>query len=524
VDLDFELQFEDVLRSLDVDEKTVEPSLDLFIKSYVWDLSLVAQDTIDYSNEFNVERKDAIEFGVELNLFPFYLPTLDVESQRLLDTQENLEDKVEEKLDANLEYELTDLLSLSLSWKEETTDDRLFDNNDLDSHDWEFNLDYGQAMTSSLKVDFQTNWSGRREDTLNNAGQILNIDQEHLIDNNLKFSLDTFPDFESALEIGYINDFVENGDETSIDFSVGYDQPVVDLGTLTESFSITRENVDLTTEKTTDVEIDLEVELAGEPDKYLDYSIKYTLGLSDHEDGIDPTADSDGQEDEFNFSVTLTPNEKTTIENSYNWSASRLNGVRSGSSRDIKIEGTFEGEMFNVPNLIVSPLLEMSKEKDFITSEITDVFNLELDLLYSVVLPPNASWELGSVYTWEREDELERALEFTSEFSIEFIHSSWEIEFEEEASTEIEYDGEEPVSWEHDFSIDIAKDLTHAIRFDASYSYEYDGDGANSDEVETNLEWRYRSAFLSFSYSRSRVFEGPKDVVRVYNVEASIEF
>ena len=90
VDLGFELRFEDILRSLDVDEKTVEPSLDLSLKSLVWDLSLVAQDTIDYTNEFNTPRKDVIEFGVDLNFVPFYLPTFKIESQRTLDIQDNM--------------------------------------------------------------------------------------------------------------------------------------------------------------------------------------------------------------------------------------------------------------------------------------------------------------------------------------------------------------------------------------------------------------------------------------------------
>jgi hypothetical protein len=524
LDIDFELQFEDVLRSLDVDQKTVEPSLDLNIKSLIWDLSLVALDTIDFTNEFNVKRKDALEYGAELDLFPYYLPTLQVKSQRLIDTQENLEDKVEQKFDANMEYELSEILGVSLSWKEEKTDDRLFDNNDIDSHDWEFILDYGQTMTPSLKVDFQTNWYGNKEEVLNNAGQVLNTDREHEIEHKLKFSLDTFPDFDSSLELGYLTDFVENGDESTIDFTVGYDQPIVELGTLTETLTITRERIDLKTEKTTDLNIDLDIELAGVPDRYLDYSIKYTLSLSDLENEIDPTANKEGQDDEFDISVTLTPNEKATIENSFNWSATKENGVQSDSSKDIKVKGTFEGELFNVPNLVFTPLLELSREKDFVTGEIDNVSNLELECVYTFALPPTTSWEITSVYSWEREDDLERAFEFTSDFIIEFVHPSWDVQFQETAYSKAEFDTGEPTFWEHDITFTIGKDLTPVIRFDTTYTYEYDGDDYDSDELEAVLEWEYRSTFLSLGYTRDRVFEGPKDVVRVYTAELAMEF
>jgi len=524
VDLTFELQLEDVIRSLDVDEKTVEPSLDLSFRSLVWDLSLLAQDTIDYTNEFNTPRKDSIEYGLELNLFPFYLPALSIESQRILDNQDNLEDKVEKKIDANMDYELTDFLSASLSWKEEITDDRLFDNSDIDSHDWEFNLDYGQTMTSSLKVDFQSNWRGSREDTLNNAGQILRSEKEHEIENNLKFSLDTFPNLESELELILLNDFVEDGDEKTIDFTTSYDQPIVELGTLTETVTITRERIDLTTENTSDLDMDFEIELAGTPDRYIDYSLKYTLETSDHKDGIEPSADLKSQEDTFDLSVTFTPNEKATIENSLNWSVTRENGGRSDSSREILIEGTFDGELLDVPNLTFSPLLELSKEKDFITGDTTDVLNLELEFIYSFVLPPTAFWELSSTYRWEKEEDLARELELTSDFTLELADFSWDVEFEEESTTTIEYDTDEPTSWEHDLTLTLGKDLTPMVRLDTQYTYTYEGDDSNSDEIEADLEWRYRDTYLTFSYNRDRVFENPQDIVRVYTVEISMEF
>jgi len=524
VDLTFEVQFEDIIRSLDVDEKTVEPSLDLSFRALTWDLTLTALDTIDYTNEFNTARRDVLEFDIELNLFPFYLPTFTIESQRILDTQDNLEDKIENKLDANIEYELSTILDLSLLWKEETTDDRLFDDSDIDSHDWEFTLDYSQTLTPALKVDFKTDWLGNREDTLNNAGQVLNTDQEHELENNLKFTLDTFPNFDSELELRYLKDFAEDGHESTIDFSIAYDQPIVELGTLTETLTITRERIDLNTEDTKDLDTEFDIELAGTPDKYLDYSFQYTLTLSDHEDGIDPTATVDTQEDEFNVSITLTPNEKATIENSLNWSVARENGSKADSSREILIEGTFDGDLLDIPNLTFSPLLELSKEKDFVTGDTTDIVNLELEFIYAITLPPTAFWELGSIYTWNREEDLTRELELTSDFSIEFALPSWDLQFEEESISTIEYDTDEPFSWEHDLTLTVGKDLTPVIRFDTSYTYGYDGSDQNSDEVEADLEWNYRSTFLSFSYTRDRVFEGPKDDVRVYTVELSMEF
>ncbi len=525
VGVTFDLEMEDIHRSQDVDEKRVTPSFELDLASLVWNLNFLVQDTMDYSNEFNTPRKDAVEYGLDLDLFPFYLPELHVQFQRLIDTQENLEDKVERKLDVSTDYAFGDFFDVDLSWKEEDTDDRLFDNNDISSQEWDFNFNYGQILTSTLKVDFQTGLSGRQEETRNNAGALLNVEKENDFDGALKFTLDTFPNFSADLELTKDKDFVENIDDDEITFSAEFLQGFVDLGFLTESIDLGRKTVSSPTEQSLEDNFGFAIELAGTPSRYADYSIRYDLTIDDLNDEVTPANDNKSVGQEFDLSVTLTPNEKITLDTSYNLSSTKDNGAETGSDNIFKIEGIFDGAPFAFPNLIFVPLLEISTEKDYSANTDSNILNLELDFLYLFVLPQNIAWEIEANYKWKRVDgELTREFDLDSIFGIDFITSTWEFFFEENSSTTISYDDDEPSFWDHDFNFDAILEITPRIFFDLAYQYEYSGDDANSDDFETNLEWRGRDMSLAFKYINERVFEGPKDVIRTYEAEFTMEF
>ena len=78
VDFRAKVKLEDIIRSLDIDEKTVTPSLDLNLSSFIWDLDIQVEDKIEYTNELNIPRRDEVEFGLDLNVAPFYFPPLEV--------------------------------------------------------------------------------------------------------------------------------------------------------------------------------------------------------------------------------------------------------------------------------------------------------------------------------------------------------------------------------------------------------------------------------------------------------------
>jgi hypothetical protein len=414
---------------------------------------------------------------------------------------------------------------VDMSWIEEDTDDQLFDNNDISSHEWDFNLNYNQAMTPTFKVDFQSGLSGRHEETRNNAGTLILVEREHDFDAALKFTLDTFPDFTSDLEITTDRDFVENSDDDEITLSGEYIQTLVDLGTLTESIDLGRQTVSSPTEDTLENNFDFTIELAGTPYKYADYSVQYNFTIDDLKDNVAPANDNKSVGQEFDLSVTLTPDEKITLDTSYNWSSTKENGTGSESDSTFKIEGVFDGELLDVPNLTFSPILEISSEKDYSANTDSNIYNLELDFVYVFVLPRNVSWDIETNYKWKQDDgELTRELELDSELDIDFITSTWEFNFSESASTSISFDSNDPSFWDHDFTIGAIRELTPRIFFDVEYQYEYSGDGENSDDFETNLEWRGSNSSLAFKVANERVFEGPKDVLRTYEAEFTMEF
>jgi hypothetical protein len=525
VQMTFKLEMEDIIRSLDVDEKQITPSFELDLTGLVWSLNFLVQDTIDYSNEFNTPRKDALEFGLDLDLSPLYLPPIKAQFQNLIDTQDNLEDKVERKLDLSTDYAFAEFFDVDLSWKEEDLDDRLFDDNDISSQEWDFNFNYGQAVTPVLKVDFQSGLSGRKQETRNNAGTLLLLERERDSETALKFTLDTFPGFTSDLEVTQNRDLANNSDEDEITLSAQYIQTVMNLGTLTENLEVGRKTVSSLTEETLNNNFGFTIELAGTPYRYADYSLKYDYNIDDLEDDVVPTNNGKTVDQEFDISVTIEPIEEITLDTSFNWSSTREDGVSTGSARTFKIEGIFDGELLDVPNLTFTPSLKVSSENNIDDNTDSNIYNLELNIIYALILPKNISWELETIYNWEQDDGGETSdLELGSELDIDLITPTWDFNFSQSSSTTVTFDSNEPTSTDHDFTFTAIRDLTARIFFDLEYQYQYSSDEENSDEFETNLEWRGRSSSLAFKVTNERVFINPKEVLRTYGAEFTMEF
>jgi hypothetical protein len=524
VGLNFKLQLEDVIQSFGVDNKTVTISTDGSLKSLIWDLGFDWKDKISYTNEFNIPRRDEIEYGLEFNFLPYYFPPFKMKIQRLWDEQESLEDKTEEKLEINTEYGIGNSLDFSLAWKETQVDDRLIDNSDTDNEEWSTSLNYSKSLLPTLKLDFKTEYDGSRNDTLDNAGSVLNTDKAKNLQHNLKVTFESFPNLTSSLEIASDEDFVLEEKGLNFDFSASSDQQLVSLGTITEKVDVSRDNRKSDLVDSQENTFDFSLELAGTPQKYTDYSVKYELNMSDTLDNFNPANDTDTREDVFDISLTLVPVEKATIESSFNWSSTRTDGSKSGTERNLKFKGTFGGEIFNIPNLVFTPKLTINQEEDLAGGTSKESTDLELGFVYVPYLPPTASWDLETTYKWSKGDNVDTELEFKSDFALELPNPVWDLSFKESSSTTFDLENNEPNFWTHDLEFIIGSDLTRTIALDANYKYKYDDENQDDDELEINLEWEFLASSLSFKFSQGRIFEGPKDVNRTYLVEFFMDF
>jgi hypothetical protein len=525
VQMTFMLKMEDIIRSLDVDNKQLTPSYQLGLTGLFYNLDFLVQDTIEYSNEFNIPRKDALEFALDLGLSPLYLPPLQAQFQNLIDTQDNLEDKIERKFDLSTDYSFADFFDMDISWKEEDVDDRLFDDNDISSQEWDFNFNFGQTITPVLKVDFQSGLSGRKQETSNNAGTLLSLEREKDFDAKLKFTLDTFPDFTSDLEVTQTRDLEDNNDEDEIALSALYSQTVMNLGTLTENLKVGRTTATSPTEKTNVNNFGFTIELSGAPYKYVDYSLKYDYSIEDLDDDVITTNSRKTTDQAFDISVTVEPNKKIILDTSFNWSSATVDGLKTGSDKVLKIQGNFDGELLHVPNLTFTPSLEVSSEKNIEDDTDSNVYNLGLNIIYALILPKNISWELETIYNWQRADGTETSdLELGSELDIDLITQPWDFNFTQSSSTTVTFDSSEPASTNQDFTFTASRDLTARIFFDLEYQYQYSSDEDNSDKFETNLEWLGRNSSLALKVTNERVFTNPKDVLRSYGAEFTMEF
>jgi hypothetical protein len=524
VDLTFNVKLEDNIRSLGIDDKIVTLSTDGSLTSLIWDLGFDLGDTITYTNEFNNPRKDEIEYGVDFSFNPFLLPPLKVKLQRLWDVQDQLEDKTEEKLEVNTEYQIGNSFDFNLAWQETQVDDRLFDNADSDGQEWKTDFTYSKALLPTMKIDFKTNYSGSRDETLNNAGVVLNTTKAKTLDQNLKLTFDGFPNVSSSFEIVSGEEFVQEEKDLGLNFSASSSQQLVSFGTLTEQLDISSNSLSSNLADSQENTTDLSLELAGGPWKYADYSIKYELSLSENIDNIDPANDSDSRSDIIDISLTLDPNESITVDSSFNWSTDRQNGSKTGTEQTLKLEGTFSGEVFNIPNLVFTPNVTMSEENNLEDGTRTESLDLTLDLVYAPDLPPTVSWDLVTNYKWSKADSVQSSLDLKSDFTMTIPNLMWDLQFKESSSTTFDLENNEPNSWQHDLDFTIGSDLTSTIVLDANYNYKYDDESQDTDEVEINMDWSFLSSFLSFSFSQGRTFEGPKNLTRTYSAEFSMDF
>ncbi len=525
VNLEFDLTIEDIFISNDVDTKEVTPSLELDLSSIIWDLGLSAEDTIEYSNEFNKERKDAVELSVELNLVPNYLPTFDATLQKLVNEQENLEDTNEEKVDLVTTYDFGEAITLDASYKREKLDDRLLNNSDKDLTKWDFTASLNQPMTPSLKLNIDTTLEGETEDTLNNSGQVILSERTRTLENRARLSLETWPSISSDLEITDERESVADVDTTNIDFDFEISQEFLTIGTLTERLEFERERVKspIPQDDVRELDIGFSLEFTGNPTDYLDYSVKQSLDLADSE-FADTTKNTDTRQREFDLSLTITPAEDLSLDLAYNRSVEYIKGSFASESRSYKIELTFEGEAFHFPNLTFNPSVEFSTDNDRVANVITDEQTIDLEFTYAFNLPRAFVVVLEPGYTFERTngvtDNVNANLAY--EVALKFQHADWEFTIENNGDYTSNF-GEDD-DYDNDFSVQISIGLLGNTQFDVEYQYQTSDDTDNQDTLEASVDVEFDDSSLSVSYENDRTFSIEKDVVRTWGAEFSMEF
>ncbi|MFV1956165.1 MAG: hypothetical protein ACC669_00165 [bacterium] len=525
VNLEFRLTIEDIFKSNDVDTKEVTPSLELDLSSIIWDLGFSAEDTIEYTNEFNKERKDALEFSAELDLAPDYLPTFNATLQKLINEQQNLEDTNEEKIDLITTYGFGEVITLDASYKREKLDDRLLNNSDKDLTRWDFTTSFNQPMAPSLKLNIDTTLEGETEDTLNNSGQVILSERSRTLENRARLTLETWPNISSDLEITDERELVDDTDTIKVDFDFKISQEFLPIGILTERLEFGRERVKspIPQDDVRDLDIGFTLEFAGNPSDYLDYSVKQSLDLTDSE-FADTTKNTDTRQRDFDLSITITPAKDLSLDLAYNRSTVYTTGSVTSESRSYKIELTYEGEAFDFPNLTFNPSVEFSTDNDRVTNETTDKQTIDLEFTYTFNLPKVFVLVLEPGYTFERTDGVTENVDLKLAYEMAFIlqHADWEFSIENDGEYTNNFGADD--DYNNDISVQISVGLLGNIQFDVEYQYQTSDDSDNEDTLEASVDMEFDNATLSVSYENDRAFSTEKDVVRTWEVEFLMEF
>jgi len=525
VNLEFKLTIEDIFKSNDVDIKEVTPSLELDLSSIIWNLGFSAEDTIEYTNEFNKERKDALEFSAELDLAPVYSPTFNATLQKLINEQQNLEDTNEEKIDLVTTYGFGEIVTLDASYKREKLDDRLLNNSDKDLTRWDFTASLNQSMTPSLKLNIDTTLEGETEDTLNNSGQVILSERSRTLESRARLALETWPNISSDLEITDERELVDDTDTIKIEFDFKISQEFLPIGTLTERLEFGRERVKspIPQDDVRNLDIGFTLEFAGSPSDYLDYSVKQSLDLADSE-FADTTINTDTRQRDFDLSITITPAKDLSLDLAYNRATEYTIGSFTSESRSYKIELTYEGEAFDFPNLTFNPSVEFSTDNDRVANETTDKQTIDLEFTYTFNLPKAFVLVLEPGYAFERTDGVTENvdLNLAYEMALIFQHADWEFSIENDGEYTNNFGADD--DYNNDVSVQISVGLLGNIQFDVEYQYQTSDDSDNEDTLEVSVDMEFDNSALSVSYENDRAFSTEKDVVRTWEVEFFMEF
>ncbi|NOY87510.1 MAG: hypothetical protein GXP52_09480 [Deltaproteobacteria bacterium] len=526
----FELTMEDVHNSDDVDTKNAVPHLDLSLVNPQATFDFTAEDTIDLTNEFNTNRKDAIDLSTKLSLTPIFLPSMEATYEILTNDQENLEDTLEKKLDMTSSYSFGEMLDLDASWKQESLDDRLNSNSDTEDRKWDFNLSLNRLLTDSLKLNFDSSWTGEQNDILNNAGAVISRDPSKTLKNKLLFTLDTFPQVNSDLELTYNKNFVEDTLEGNIKFSSEMTQEFLSVGSLTETLDLKRNRLQSPVPQDDEkkLESSFTLEFAGTPSKYLDYSIKQNFDWT-NDDFADGSLNTDTRKNEFDLSATIVPMENLTFDVSYNQSSDHEKGTKTGESSDFKLKMTYEGETLNVPNLVFEPSLELSTETNFAANDTTSTDKVDLKFTYEFILPEPFTLIVEPDYTLSISEGEKKEETFTLDYEMswDFKFSKWTIFLDHTgtykrpiSSTDLT---DEP-TFDGDFDAHFTMTLAGNVDWDVEYKYMSSSDRDNEDTFEASLDWALYNMTFSLSAKNGRTFSALKDVTRTYTAEFSMEF
>lgn len=526
----FELMMEDVHNSDDVDTKNVVPHLDLSLVNPQATFDFTAEDTINLTNEFNVERKDAINLSTQFSLTPIFLPPLEMTYEVLTNDQVNLEDTLEKKLDVTTSYSFGRMLDLDASWQQGSLDDRLKNNSDTEERKWDFNLSLNQLLTESLKLNFDSSWTGEQNDTLDNSGAVISRKPSRTLENKLLFTLDTFPKVNSSLELTYNKDFMEKTLEGNVDFSLEVTQKFLSVGSLAETLDLKRDRLQSPVPQNDSKKWDssFTMEFTGTPSKYIDYSIKQNFSWT-NDKFTDSSLDTDTGKNEFDLSATVVPMENLTLDLSYSQSSDYEKGAKTGDSSDFKLEMTYEGEALNVPNLVFEPSLDLSTETDFATGETTSTEKLDLKFTYEFILPEPFSLTVEPDYTLANSDGARDDETFTLDYEVswDMKYSGWTVFLDHTGSYKQTIGSTDPAdepTFDGDFDIHITAILAGNFDWDVEYKYMSSSDSDNEDTFEASLDWALYNMTFSLSAKNDRTFSAPKDVTRTYAAEFSMEF
>jgi hypothetical protein len=525
----FKLTMDDTHASEGVDTKNVSPTFDLNLLNPIWDLTLTVQDNIEYSNEFNSARKDAIEYGVELNLLPYILPPLSATYRVAVDDQENLSDSTSKKLDLNTDYLFGKSLNVNGAWKLEVFDDRLNDLSDTESQDWNLNLSWYTILTPALKFNLESSWDGGSEETLDNSGTVISSSQTETLDNSFKLSLVSWPGIISNFELSQENDLVEGSEDGSISFSIETGQVFLGAGTLLETLEISRDSFksSIPQEDSTESTYNFSVEFFGDPSKYLSYSVNQTFEWKDS-DFADSSQDTNTRSDAFDLSLSLFPTYYFIVDITYNQSADFEGGSQTAESKQFKLSLDYSGEVLNVPNLLFVPKLDYSTDIDLVTDVKNVKETIDLDLIYEFNLPPQLGLIVQPSYSWSRSNGDTTTEDLTVDYEVfwDLQYGQWSVLFNHNGDyTKPLLTGtEEEDTFDKEFNVIAIAVLAGNIDFDLDYQFTMPDGDDNQDSLTLSLVWLLYNSTISTSFENSRTFSDERDETRTFTVEFFMEF
>lgn len=484
---------------------TIDPSVDMSLKSIAWDLGFGVKESISLSEDPAVERSTSLDYFLDITLSPQDIfPELQLSLSQTESFQRDASDNVNSSLDFSTSYEI-DLLggiNFDFGYSKSVKNDRLQSDSDTMDQSYDFSTGISLDFTTNISYSIDYSFTASEGYTYFDDGTIK--DESGSKSNDIGQGLDFKPfsgtSFGFTIDYSAGEDTISGDSDLSRSKSANVSQDIYDWISVTSDYSNqVSDTYSVNSSDTSTTSDSYSTGVTLSPNEFFDISIDSTQ---------DKSVDNDNnvtQSRGLSFSWNTQLTEYLSLGYDLSNSKSYDDGDLTGNDDSIKFKLDVKGD--TEINLNITPAYSYDKSRDLITGTETssEAFSLAID--YEIALSSNMDLNLSHSYNRDH-DITENVISRSDDSSLDFKFSQpikdLEFSFSATRSTSDTSGDEEGPITNVSYSSSISWKVIN-ITLDLSYSLDVPQDSFKSESYDASMSMTLLdNASLDLSYSFSQ--------------------